>query len=66
MKFNSLPITILILILIFFSMCKTNKKEEILKMINSENIFYQISSRRYFLKELLIIELFKNFEEIYL
>jgi hypothetical protein len=28
MKFNSLPITILILILIFFSMCKTNKKEE--------------------------------------
>ena len=40
-----------------------SKKEEILKMINSENIFYQISSRRYFLKELLIIELFKNFEE---
>ncbi len=40
-----------------------SKKEEILKIINSENIFYQISSKRYFLKELLITKIFENFEE---
>ena|GEM_PF-5170069 len=40
-----------------------NQKEEILEKIKSENIFYQISTKRYYLKELLIIEVFKNLKE---